>query len=76
MKKNPVDIPMYIGNKKIKTQNKIKISAPHNHKLHLGTFSEGDASHVKMAIESAISAKKKMGFNVLAKQSKYIPQSC
>lgn len=59
MKKNPVDIPMYIGNKKIKTQNKIKISAPHNHKLHLGTFSEGDASHVKMAIESAISAKKK-----------------
>ena len=59
MKKNPVDIPMYIGNKKIKTQNKIKISAPHNHKLHLGTFSEGDASHVKMAIESAINAKKK-----------------
>ena len=59
MKKNPVDIPMYIGNKKIKTQNKIKISAPHNHKLHLGTFSEGDASHVKMAIESAMSAKKK-----------------
>ena len=59
MKKNPVDIPMYIGNKKIKTQNKIKISAPHNHKLHLGTFNEGDASHVKMAIESAMSAKKK-----------------
>ena len=59
MKKNPVDIPMYIGNKKIKTQNKIKISAPHNHKLHLGTFSEGDASHVKMAIESAMSGKKK-----------------
>ena len=59
MKKNPVDIPMYIGNKKIKTQNKIKISAPHNHKLHLATFSEGDASHVKMAIESAMSAKKK-----------------
>ena len=59
MKKNPVDIPMYIGNKKIKTQNKIKISAPHNHKLHLGTFNEGDTSHVKMAIESAMSAKKK-----------------
>ena len=59
MKKNPVDIPMYIGNKKIKTQNKIKISAPHNHKLHLGTFSEGDASHVKMAIASAMSSKKK-----------------
>ena len=57
MKKNPVDIPMYIGDKKIKTQNKIEISAPHNHKLHLGTFNEGDASHVKMAIESAMKAK-------------------
>ena len=57
MKKNPVDIPMYIGDKTIKTQNKIEISAPHNHKLHLGTFNEGDASHVKMAIESAMKAK-------------------
>tara|TARA_B100000676_G_scaffold52419_2_gene51708 strand:+ start:6210 stop:7835 length:1626 start_codon:yes stop_codon:yes gene_type:complete len=57
MKKNPVDIPMYIGDKKIKTQNKIEISAPHNHKLHLGTFNEGDASHVKMAVESAMKAK-------------------
>ena len=59
MKKNPVDIPMYIGNKKVTTENKIKISAPHNHNLYLGTFNEGDASHVKMAIESAIHAKKK-----------------
>ena len=58
MKKNPVDIPMYIGNKKVITENKIKISAPHNHNLYLGTFNEGDASHVKMAIESAIHAKK------------------
>ena len=58
MKKNPIDIPMYIGNKKIVTKNKIKISAPHNHNLHLATFNEGDASHVKMAIESAIHAKK------------------
>ena len=57
-KSNPIDIPMYINGKEITTNNKIKITAPHNHKLILGHFNEGDKSHVIKAINSAMSAKK------------------
>jgi len=57
-KSKPIDIPMYINGKEITTNNKIKITAPHNHKLILGHFNEGDKSHVIKAINSAMSAKK------------------
>tara|TARA_Y200000002_G_scaffold67752_1_gene52622 strand:- start:1236 stop:2861 length:1626 start_codon:yes stop_codon:yes gene_type:complete len=58
MKKNIVDIPMIIGGDEIRTSKKINIHCPHNHKLELGTFSEGDSTHVKMAIDAALKAKK------------------
>ena len=61
MKKNQVDIPMIINGKEVKTSKKIEIRAPHNHKLKLGTFNEGDESHVKMAIDAALKAKKEWG---------------
>ena len=57
-KSKPIDIPMYINGEEIKTNNKIKITAPHNHKLILGHFNEGDESHVVKAIDSAMNAKK------------------
>ena len=57
-KSKPKDIPMYINGEEIKTNNKIKITAPHNHKLILGHFNEGDESHVVKAIDSAMNAKK------------------
>jgi 1-pyrroline-5-carboxylate dehydrogenase len=52
-----MDIPMYIGNKKITTDKKLKLSPPHDHQHVLGYFSEGDATHVSLAIEAALSAK-------------------
>ena len=58
MKKNIVDIPMIIGGEEIRTRNKINIQCPHNHHLNLGTFSEGDSTHVNMSIDAAINAKK------------------
>ena len=57
-KSKSIDIPMYIGGEKITTNNKIKITAPHNHKLVLGHFNEGDKSHVIKAIDSSMNAKK------------------
>lgn len=51
------DVPMYIGGTKIRTQNKLRISPPHDHKHTLGYFYEGDGSHVEQAIEAALSAK-------------------
>jgi 1-pyrroline-5-carboxylate dehydrogenase len=52
-----LDIPMYIGNKKITTDKKLKLSPPHDHQHVLGHFNEGDATHVTLAIEAALSAK-------------------
>ena len=52
-----IDIPMYIGGKEVKTNKKLEIRPPHDHKHLLATFSEGDASHVNAAIDAALAAK-------------------
>ncbi len=52
-----IDIPMFIGGKEIRTSTKLRMSPPHDHQHTLGHFSEGDSSHVQMAIDAAISAK-------------------
>lgn len=51
------DIPMYIGGEEIRTENKIKMVPPHDHQHVLGYFHEGDASHVELAVKSALGAK-------------------
>lgn len=53
------DIPMYIGGKEVRTDKKKKLSPPHDHQHVLGHFSEGDASHVKAAIDAALQAREK-----------------
>ncbi len=57
LKSTKVDIPMYIGGKKVHTKNKVTISPPHEIKHRLGTFSKGNTTHVKMAIDAALKAK-------------------
>jgi 1-pyrroline-5-carboxylate dehydrogenase len=52
-----LDIPMYIGDKEVRTGNKLEIRPPHDHKHLLATFSEGDSSHVTAAIDAALAAK-------------------
>ncbi len=51
------DIPMYIGGQEVRTERKLRVSPPHDHKHTLGYFYEGDASHVNQAIDAALSAK-------------------
>ena len=51
------DVPMYIGGQEIRTDRKLRIAPPHDHKHTLGHFHEGDAQHVSQAIEAALSAK-------------------
>lgn len=53
-----IDIPQYIGSEIIYTQNKQKVSPPHDHQHILGYFHEGDASHVHQAIDAALEARK------------------
>lgn len=52
-----IEVPMYIGSELIYTDNKIKLSPPHNHQHILGYASEGDASHVQRAIDAALAAR-------------------
>ena len=55
-KKTRSDIPMYIGGQEIRTGKKVDIRPPHETKHLLGQFHQGDASHVKLAIDSALKA--------------------
>ncbi len=57
MKSKKLDIPMFIGGKKVRTKNKVNMTSPHDHKHVLGTFSKGNATHVKQAIDAALKAK-------------------
>lgn len=57
LKKKPIDVPMYIGGKPVRTGNKIAMHPPHEIAHTLGYFHEGDEKHVKMAIDAALKAK-------------------
>jgi len=52
-----LDIPMYIGDKEVRTGKKLEIRPPHDHKHLLATFHEGDRTHVEAAINAALAAK-------------------
>jgi 1-pyrroline-5-carboxylate dehydrogenase len=57
MMSEQVDIPMFIGNEEVRTDNLAVISPPHKHKHVVGHYHIGSAVHAKMAIESAMAAK-------------------
>lgn len=52
-----IDIPMYIGGTEVHTENKGKVSPPHDHQHILGQYSKGEKSHVTQAIDAALAAK-------------------
>lgn len=56
-KSSQVDIPMIIGGKEIRTDNKISIHPPHEISHNLGHYHKGDAQHVNDAINAALAAK-------------------
>lgn len=51
------DIPMYIGGKPVHTNNKGKVTPPHDHQHVLANYSIGDKTHVQQAIDAALAAK-------------------
>ncbi len=51
------DIPMFIGDKEVRTNNKIEINPPHEIAHTIGHFHFGDEEHVKQAIDAALKAK-------------------
>lgn len=51
------DIPMFIGGREVRTDNKVSIHPPHETRHLLGYYHKGDESHVRMAIDAALAAK-------------------
>jgi 1-pyrroline-5-carboxylate dehydrogenase len=56
-KATEMDIPMIIGGKEIRTDNKVAVKPPHEIKHVLGYYHKGSAEHVNMAIEAALAAR-------------------
>lgn len=54
---NPIDIPMYIGGKEVRTDDKRRMAPPHDHKHTLGHYNYGTKEHVNQAINAALEAR-------------------
>jgi 1-pyrroline-5-carboxylate dehydrogenase len=57
LKSQQIDVPMYIGNKEVRTNKKGEMHPPHETAHVLGTYSEGNEKHVTLAIDAALAAK-------------------
>jgi 1-pyrroline-5-carboxylate dehydrogenase len=51
------DVPMFIGGKRVFTEDKVTMHPPHEHKHVLGTYNRGEKRHVEAAIAAALAAK-------------------
>jgi len=57
MRSKEMDIPMILGGKEVRTDNKLSIHPPHDHQHTLGYFHMGEESHVYQAIDEALKAR-------------------
>lgn len=59
MRSEVVEIPMFIGNERVYTDEKRLIAPPHDHQHVIGYYHQGNADHVRSAIKAALKAKEK-----------------
>jgi 1-pyrroline-5-carboxylate dehydrogenase len=57
MRNGQSDIPMVIGGKEVRTGKQVRIFPPHEIAHTLGYYHQGDASHVRMAVDAALTAR-------------------
>jgi 1-pyrroline-5-carboxylate dehydrogenase len=57
LKSTEIDVPMYIGNKEVRTNKKVALRPPHEIAHTLGYFHAGEEKHVHQAIEAALAAR-------------------
>jgi 1-pyrroline-5-carboxylate dehydrogenase len=53
-----MDIPMYIGGKEVRSNDKVRLAPPHDHKHTLGHFHKSKKEHITQAIDAALAARK------------------
>lgn len=59
LRSKEMDIPMYIGGKEVRSNNKSRLAPPHDHQHTLGHFYKSDRSHIEQAIDAALAAREK-----------------
>ena len=59
LRSKEMDIPMYIGGKEVRSNNKSRLAPPHDHQHTLGYFYKSDRSHIEQAIDAALAAREK-----------------
>jgi 1-pyrroline-5-carboxylate dehydrogenase len=59
LEQEPIDVPMYIGGKEVRTDDKRQLSPPFDHQKTVGHFNYGTSEHVKQAIDAALEAREK-----------------
>jgi 1-pyrroline-5-carboxylate dehydrogenase len=59
MNSTTIDIPMYIGDKQVFTNDKRNLTPPHEHEHIIGTSNYGSKKEVRDAIDAAMAARKK-----------------
>lgn len=52
-----IEIPMFIGGKEVKSDKSIPVYPPHKLDHQVGTYYQGNAGHVNIAIEAAMAAR-------------------
>src|SRR5437016_5607122 len=57
MRGEVMDIPMYIGGKEVRTEKKVRMAPPHDHRHTLANYNQGNKDHVKLAIDAALKAR-------------------
>lgn len=58
LKYKQVEVPLVIDGKEIRTEKKVKMTAPHDHNLVLGYAYHGSKKDIQTAIDSALKAQK------------------
>lgn len=58
LKSKQIEIPLVIDGKEVRTDKKVKITAPHDHSLILGYAYHGSKKEFQMAIDAALKAQK------------------
>lgn len=54
---NPVEVPLIIGGREVRTGDMATMRAPHKHALELGTYHQAGGAEVQQAIDSALAAR-------------------
>jgi len=57
LRSRKVEVPMYIGGKKVRTGELIPMNPPHDHRHVLGHYHKGTGEHVLQAIDAALAIR-------------------